>query len=109
MAALDEGEPIPAGLTSAATDDLTDVALAERVRQRNLATVHLGSHALMAQLRVDAVREVHRCGARGELDRVALGGHHIDLLLEQALLDPCHELGILGDVGLELDHFPQPR
>ncbi len=70
--ALDEGEPVAAGLVIFLRDDFDDVAGAQLGAQRHHAAVDLGADAGVADLGVNGV---------GEVDRRAVGGNHNDLSL----------------------------
>ncbi len=91
-------------------DDLDDVAVLEPVVQRHEAVVDLGADRAVADVRVDAVREVERRGARGQVLDVALGGEHEHLVLEDVELDALDELGRVrvADVALPLHELAQP-
>ena len=64
--ALDEGEPVAAGLVVLLRDDFDDVAGAQLGAQRHHAAVDLGAHAGVAHLGVDGVGKVDRRGIRRE-------------------------------------------
>src|SRR5438309_47164 len=70
---LDDLEPVAARMLARRSDNLDDVALAERVAQRHELAIHLRADAVFPDLRVDGVGEVDRRGALGERLHVALG------------------------------------
>ena len=77
-------------------DDLDDVAVVQLVVERHEAVVDLGADARVADVGVDAVGEVERRRARGEILDVAARREHEDLVLEQVDLQPLDELGRVG-------------
>jgi len=54
-------------------DDLDPVAVPEHVLERHDLPVDLGAHALVADIGVHGIGEVHRRGALRQLPNVALG------------------------------------
>ena len=90
--ALDEVEPVAArAVRTLGGEDLDDLAVLQLVVERHHAPVDLGTDATMADLGVDAVRKVDRRRVGREVQHVALGGEHIDLVLEQVDLDGVEE------------------
>ena len=89
-------------------DDLDDVAVLELVVERHEAVVDLRPDAGMADVGVDAVREVERRRARGQVLDVAARREHEHLVLEEVELEALDELGGVGDVALPLHELAHP-
>ena len=64
LGGLDELEPVPARRVARLGADLDAVAVLELVLERNDLAVHLGADALMADVGMYAVGEVHGRGAQ---------------------------------------------
>ena len=66
-------EPVARGAAGTGGDDLDDVAVLQRVGQRDEAAVYLGADAVEADIGVNAEGEVDRRGAGGQLFDLAFG------------------------------------
>src|SRR5438309_6435818 len=106
---LDDLEPVAARMLARRSDNLDDVALAERVAQRHELAIHLRADAVFPDLRVDGVGEVDRRGALGERLHVALGREDVHLVGKQVHAHGVHELAWILHVLLRLDELPQPE
>ena len=96
------------GLWPGLRQDLDDVAVGEPRAQRHHAAVDARADALVADVGVDEVREVHRRrAARQRLD-LALRREDVDLFRIE--LDPqvLHELLRIAHFLLQLEQLPQP-
>ena len=76
--ALDEREPVAAGLVILLRDDLDDVAGAQLGAQRHHAAIDLGAHAGVAHFGVNRV---------GKIDRRAAGRNHHNFSLRREGVD----------------------
>ena len=88
--------------------DLHDLAVLELVVERHHAAVDLGADAVVTDLGVDAIGEVDRRRVRGQVEHIALGREHVDLVLEQVDLDGVEERLGVADLVLPLEQAPQP-
>ena len=91
-------------------DDLDDVAVLESIVERDEAVVDLRADRAVADVGVDAIREVERRGAGRQVLDVALRREHEDLVLEDVELDALDELGRvrLRHVALPVHELAQP-
>ena len=109
MAGADDVHPVARwAVLGLRGDDLDDVAVLEPVVERDQAVVDLRADRPVADIGVDAVGEVERGRAGGQVLDVALGREHEDLVLEDVELDPLDELGRIADVALPLHELAQP-
>ena len=76
---VDEGKPVAGRLVALLRDDLDDVAIGEGVAQRNHRAIHFRAGALMADLGVHGVGEIHGGGAARKYDDAALGSERVNL------------------------------
>ncbi len=76
---VNEREPVARRLVALLRDDLDDVAVRERVAQRNHRAIHFRAHALMAHFGVHRVGEIDRSGAARQDDDAALGRECVNL------------------------------
>ena len=76
--------------------------------ERDHAAVDLRADGLVAEVGVDAVGEVERRRARGQVEHVALGRIDEDLVVEDVGLDALHELVGAGEVALPVEELAQP-
>ena len=67
------------------------VAAFQGVADGHVLTVHLGTHALIAQVGVDAVGEIEHGGAFGEFVHLAFGGEHVDFVGVEVHLEVVHQ------------------
>ena len=105
---LDYLQPVPAGAVALGGHDLDDIAVLQLCFQGHQAVVDPGAHAGMAHLGVDAVGEIQRYGAGGQLDDVALGRKDVDVLVEQVLAHGLHELAGIPHLLLPFQHIAEP-
>ncbi len=109
MAGGDDVEPVARRAVGAlGGDDLHDVAVLQPVVKRHEPVVDLGADAGVSDLGVDAVGEVERRGARGQVLDLALGREDEDLVLEDVQLDALDELRGIRDVELPLHELADP-
>ena len=107
--ALDEVEPVAAGpVRSLGGEDLDDLAVLERVLQRHHPTVDLGADAVVTDLRVDAIREVHGRRVGREVDDIAARRENVDLVLEEIDLDGVQERLSVPHLALPFEQAAQP-
>ena len=86
-------EPVARRAARAASDnDLDDVAVFEGLVERHEASVHLRADAVVAEIGVDAVSEIDRRRARGEVFDLSLGRVDEDLVLEDVCLERFYEV-----------------
>ena len=78
-----------------------------RPQRRHLA-VDERRHALVADVGVDAVGEVHRRRPARQRAHLALGGEDVDLLGVEVDLQVLHELLRIAHLLLEFEQLPQP-
>ena len=88
--------------------DLDDVAGLEPVVERHEPVVDLGPDRPVTDVGVDAIGEVERRGAGGQVLDGALGREDEDLVLEDVELEALHELGRVGDLALPLHELADP-
>src|SRR5262245_3379468 len=106
---LDDLQPVPARVLVRRRHDLDDVALPQRVAERDELGVHLRADAVLADLGVHRVGEVERRRALREGLDVALGREHVDLVREEVDPDGVHEFPRVLRVLLRLDQLTQPH
>ncbi len=89
-------------------DDLDLIAVAKRGVERHMDAVDLGPHRAMAEVGVDVIGEIDRCGAARQRDQVALGGEAEYLILIEVEAGMLEEL--LGGIAAfeQIDHLAQP-
>ena len=77
----DEAQPVAAGpgVLRPRNQDLADVAIAQLAAQRHQASVHPGADTSVADLGVNRVGQVDRCGVLRQCDDVTLGSEDVDL------------------------------
>ena len=68
-------------------DNLHEIAVLERRGQRAEAVIDAHSLAVIANLGVDAIGEIHRRGALTQTHHITAGSEHVDLLIEQVFFD----------------------
>ena len=78
------------------------------VAQGHDAAVDPRADAVVADLRMDRVREVDRRGAPRKGPNVALWSKHVDLVLKEVDLDAIEELLRILDLLLVFHQLPQP-
>ena len=76
--------------------------------ERNDLAVHLGAHALVADVGMDAIGKIDGCRALGQFLHVAPGSENIDHVREQVALDRLHEFLGVRQVALPLQQLPEP-
>jgi len=101
-------EPVATGLRRRVRDDLGDIAVLEPVIQRHKAPIDLGAHAVVANLGMNAVGEVHGGGPRREINHIVLWSVDKHLVAEQVDLQELEELVALLEIGLQIEQLPQP-
>ena len=104
----DDLQPVLARGLAGRGDDLDRVAALQLVLERDELAVDARAGAVLADLRVDAVREVDDGRARREVEQVALRREGEDLLVEEVLLDRAHELLRVLEVLLPVQQLAQP-
>jgi hypothetical protein len=94
-----DAQPVVARLRGLAGEYLDHIACAQLVVQRRHASVHSRADAAMPYLRVDAVGEVDRRRAFGQVNQVALRGEHQHLIGRHVAEDAGEELQVALEVG----------
>ena len=89
-------------------DDLDDVAVLEAGAQRDHLAVDPRAHALVADVGVDAVREVDGGRTAGQRPHLALRREDVDLLRIEVDLQVLQELLRVADLLLDLEQLPHP-
>src|SRR6185369_14920955 len=107
-ARLDELQPVLARRLPRGGDDLDRVTALQLVLQRDELAVHARAGAVLADLRVDAVREVDDRRALREVEEVALRREREHLLGEEVLLHRAHELLRVLEMLLPFEDLPEP-
>ncbi len=103
-----EVQPVAARLVPGLREDLDDVAVGEPRAERHHAAVDARADALVADVGVDGVGEVHRRRAARQRLHFALRREDVDLFRIE--LDPqvLHELLRVAHFLLRLEELPQP-
>jgi len=84
------------------------MSVLQLVVQRHQAVVDLGADAAVAHVGVDAVGEVQRARAGGQVLDLAARGEDEDLVLEDVELEALHELGGVGHLALPVHELADP-
>ena len=82
-----EVQPIQAGMGRLGGDHLDEIAVLEGRCQGAQPIVDPHPLAMVADLGVDPVGEIHGCGALPQAHHIAIGGEHKHLLIEEVFLD----------------------
>ena len=101
-------EPVAAGCTVLAGDDLHLLAGVQAVGQRHDAPVDLGAAAVVADLGVHAVGEVQRRGTLGQVDGMAVRGEHVDPVRLDIDLELLGQATDVAQLLVPLQHLAQP-
>src|SRR5438552_7530921 len=105
---LDDGQPILAGKVIGLGHDLDDVAVAQRVLQRNDAPIDLGSDAGGADVGVNGVGEVDGSSVLRQHHDSAARREGVDFFRVQIHFESGHELARILHILLPLDQVEQP-
>src|SRR5512147_540602 len=105
---LDELEPVPARRMAGLSYDLYLVAVAKDVLEGDDLAVHLGAHALVADIGMDAVGKIDGRRALWQFLDVAARREDVDHVREKVSLDRVHELFGVRQVALPLHELPEP-
>ena len=102
-------DPVTAGAGSLfAGDDLHDIAVGQLVIQRHDAPVHLGADTAVAYIRMDPVRKVDGHGTHRQVDDIATGREHKDLVRKDVHLYRIHEVPGIVHVIMPFQQLTQP-
>ena len=101
-------EPVAARPAPLGGQHLDLVPRAKNVVQRNLFPVDTGAAAAVANLRVNVIGKIDRSRALRQIDDIALGGEHIDPVLEDLGFHHLNEFPRILNVFLPVHHPPQP-
>ncbi len=104
----DERQPVAARLVPRLRHDLDDVAVLQARAQRHHAAVDARADALVADVGVDAVREVDRRRAARQRPHFALRREDVDLLRIEIDLQVLQELLRVADLLLHLEQLAHP-
>ena len=85
------------------------VSAAELILERDHLAVDPGAAAVIADLRVDGIREIDGRGALHQLLHRALGGKDVDHVRVEVQLDGLHELPVVRDILVGFQELTQPR
>ena len=102
-------QPISARMVFGRGDDFHRVAVLQLIIERYQPAVHLRPHALMPDIRMNAVGKIDGGGTFGKLPHLALGSKYVYLGGKEIHLDRLEELPIVLQVRLPLQQLPQPR
>src|SRR5207253_4746569 len=101
-------EPVAARLVSGLGDDFNDVAGMELVAEGDHASIDLGAGATVANLGVNRVGEVDRCGLARQNEDLTFGRESVNLLRVEVDFQSGEEFVGIGDVALPLDNLAEP-
>lgn len=93
---LYERKPSDRGFAGLVGHDFHAVSVLEFVVERNDLSVRLGDHQMVAQIRMDGIREIHRGRAAGEVHYRPLGRENEDAVVEKGDLHLVHQLAVCG-------------
>ena len=96
------------GLCPGGRDDLDDVAVAQAGAERHHLAVHPRADALVADVGVDGVGEVHRRRVARERLHLALRREDVDLFGVELDLEVLEEFLRIADLLLPFEELPQP-
>ena len=108
LAGHGEGKPVRAGAGALAGDDFDALAAFQLLRKRRQNPIYAAGHAVVADVRMHGVGEVHRAGALGQLQNVALGRKDIDVVREKVALEVLNELQRIAGALLQIHHILDP-
>src|SRR5437870_11641978 len=89
--------------------DFDNVAAVQLVTQRHHASVYVGSHTGVPNVRVDSVSKIDRGGVARQDHHFAFRGEGVDLFRIKIDLQSRQELVGIGDVTLPVNYLAQPR
>ena len=101
-------DPIAAGSRLLVGDDLHDVVRLELMIELDERAVDLRVLDMIADVRMNAVREIYRRRARGQVDDLSRWGENVDVIGEEILLDVVDELPCGIRVALVIQKVPHP-
>eukprot|EP00659_Diplonema_papillatum_P013330 gene13329-biopygen13375 len=101
-------QPVAARRTVLAGDDLDLFTGLQAVVERHDAPVDLGATAVVADLGVHPVRKIQRCGALGQVDRVAVGGEDVDPVRFDIYPQLVGQTADVAQLFVPLQHLAQP-
>ena len=105
----DEVQPVAARLVARRRDHLDDVAVAQARAQRHHLAVDARADALVADVGVDRVGEVHRRRVARQRLHLALRREDVDLLRVELDLQVLQELLRIAHLLLPLEQLAQPQ
>ena len=106
----DEIQPVQAWVSGLAGEDLDEITVVQRCRQRTQPIVDARPVAVVPHFGVNAVSEVHGRGSLAQAHHITLGCEHEDLLIKKVLLDRCEVVVVVVTAALLLPvhQLPQP-
>ncbi len=90
-------------------EDFHALPVLQFVVERDDAAVHLGAARAMPQIGMQCVGEFHRGRAFGQRDHFAKRREHVNLVMEQFVLELLLQVALVGQVFLPLQYLAQPR
>src|SRR5688500_7671387 len=103
-----ECEPVTTRLVTRLRDDLDDVAVLQPAAERHHLPVDACADTLVADVRVDAVREIDRGGAARQRAHLAFRREDVHLLRIEVDLQVLQELLRVTDLLLHLEQLAHP-
>lgn len=89
-------------------DDFYNFAVFELVTERDELAVDASARGVIADLSMDRVGKVYRCGSAGEIFDVSLGGEDEDTVFKEIMGQAAHENRVIFGFALPSGELTDP-